>query len=718
ESCLFQTFECFLLCTKAGGLGINLTAADYVIIYDCDWNPQNDLQAQARCHSIGQQKMVKVYRLLCRNTYEREMFDKASLKLGLDKAVLQSMNTAQGGKEINNKPLSKKEIEDLLKKGAYGSIMEEDSAADKFCEEDIDQILERRTQIITPVDSSGIRTDIDIDDSDFWKKWAKKADIDTAERGDKNELVISEPQRRTQIKRYGHDEAVMDMSNLESSSGDEDNEDNDTTIGVGRGRGNRKHKKLKKLKQKYFPEDFVIKEEEVTYGAWPRSECFKVERGLLTEGWKESDVEDVARIIMLYCLRYYRGDDKISSFIWDLITPVENGESAVPRNHLGLHSPVPRGGRRKMKLKMKETRLLSQTSSEPTEMDHWSRHDKYDGDIFLESNYRKHLARHANKVLFRVRMLYYIKHEILGDLVHHISDGQNASALPIYPPHCDQAPAPCDPALIFLARCGPPTHTVEEKELGKLSDDGDGSETTAAPGPDDLPSEPATPNPSVSGEEGGQTASDEDPNKPQWPSMQDFNSRLRRVITSYQRNFKKEELKLAQKAKKVERTEKYERIVRERERQRMEVNQKKWSRREEQDLYKTVSTYGVDFDRQKNRFEWTKFRTMSRLEKKFDDTMTEYYKAFVAMCKRVCCMKLTEEEECTELYVEPLPEDKARRTMERINLLSKIREEILPHPQLDERLRLCQVSAGGCPVVVCSAGSKAPQRGRVGGRVA
>ena len=88
----------FLLCTRAGGLGINLTAADTVIIYDSDWNPQNDLQAQARCHRIGQQKAVKIYRLITRNTYEREMFDKASKKLGLDKAVLQSINT----KETNN----------------------------------------------------------------------------------------------------------------------------------------------------------------------------------------------------------------------------------------------------------------------------------------------------------------------------------------------------------------------------------------------------------------------------------------------------------------------------------------------------------------------------------------------------------------------------------------------------------------------------------------
>lgn len=74
--------------------------------------------------------------------------------------------------------------------------MEEDNAGDKFCEEDIDQILERRTQVITlesekgstfskaSFASSGIRQDIDIDDPDFWKKWAKKAEIDTAERDD------------------------------------------------------------------------------------------------------------------------------------------------------------------------------------------------------------------------------------------------------------------------------------------------------------------------------------------------------------------------------------------------------------------------------------------------------------------------------------------------------------------------------------------------------
>ena len=52
-----------------------------MIIYDPDWNPQNDVQAQARCHRIGQTKAVRVYRLLCRKAYEGFMFARASRKL-------------------------------------------------------------------------------------------------------------------------------------------------------------------------------------------------------------------------------------------------------------------------------------------------------------------------------------------------------------------------------------------------------------------------------------------------------------------------------------------------------------------------------------------------------------------------------------------------------------------------------------------------------------
>ncbi|KAJ3052835.1 Chromodomain helicase DNA binding protein, partial [Quaeritorhiza haematococci] len=115
----------FLLCTRAGGVGINLTVADTVIIFDSDWNPQNDLQAQSRCHRIGQTKPVQIYRLITRNTYEREMFDRASMKLGLDRAILQRMDAQsigedgygdKGGKGAPSS-YSKQEVEDLLRKG-------------------------------------------------------------------------------------------------------------------------------------------------------------------------------------------------------------------------------------------------------------------------------------------------------------------------------------------------------------------------------------------------------------------------------------------------------------------------------------------------------------------------------------------------------------------------------------------------------------------------
>ena len=88
---LFHRLNIFEYLASLLYLGINLTAADTCIIYDSDWNPQNDLQAQARCHRIGQTKSVKVYRLLSRKSYEMQMFHMSSLKMGLDQAVLQGI---------------------------------------------------------------------------------------------------------------------------------------------------------------------------------------------------------------------------------------------------------------------------------------------------------------------------------------------------------------------------------------------------------------------------------------------------------------------------------------------------------------------------------------------------------------------------------------------------------------------------------------------------
>lgn len=70
----------FLLSTRAGGLGINLTAADTVIFYDHDWNPSNDAQAMDRAHRLGQTRQVTVYRLITKGTIDERIVQLARVK--------------------------------------------------------------------------------------------------------------------------------------------------------------------------------------------------------------------------------------------------------------------------------------------------------------------------------------------------------------------------------------------------------------------------------------------------------------------------------------------------------------------------------------------------------------------------------------------------------------------------------------------------------------
>lgn len=79
----------FLLSTRAGGQGINLAKADTVVLFDSDWNPQQDLQAQDRAHRIGQTRPVIVYRLATKGTVEQTLLEKADGKRRLEKLVVQ-----------------------------------------------------------------------------------------------------------------------------------------------------------------------------------------------------------------------------------------------------------------------------------------------------------------------------------------------------------------------------------------------------------------------------------------------------------------------------------------------------------------------------------------------------------------------------------------------------------------------------------------------------
>lgn len=80
----------FLLSTRAGGLGLNLQSADTVIIFDSDWNPHQDLQAQDRAHRIGQTKEVRIFRFITIESVEEYIFERAQHKLSLDGKIIQA----------------------------------------------------------------------------------------------------------------------------------------------------------------------------------------------------------------------------------------------------------------------------------------------------------------------------------------------------------------------------------------------------------------------------------------------------------------------------------------------------------------------------------------------------------------------------------------------------------------------------------------------------
>ena len=122
----------FLLGTRAGGVGINLTAADTCIIFDPYWNPQNDVQAQARCHRIGQTKQVRVYRLVTRDTYEMALYERANRKLGLEHALIKhgsyggaAIDADGSGEGKGDAAFKTSEIEQLIKLGEQKLFTEE-----------------------------------------------------------------------------------------------------------------------------------------------------------------------------------------------------------------------------------------------------------------------------------------------------------------------------------------------------------------------------------------------------------------------------------------------------------------------------------------------------------------------------------------------------------------------------------------------------------------
>ncbi|RCN45911.1 hypothetical protein ANCCAN_08076, partial [Ancylostoma caninum] len=654
----------FLLCTRAGGLGINLTAADTVIIFDSDWNPQNDLQAQARCHRIGQTKMVKVYRLVTANTYEREMFDKASLKLGLDKAVLQSTTALKE----SSTSLSKKDVEELLKKGAYGSIMDENvDEGSKFSEEDIETILQRRTTTITlePGQKGSLFAkaafnsthnrgdDIDIDDPNFWTKWAEKAQVDIEKATatpDGRDLIMQEPRKRT--KRHvllvesgilrAVDEGVIAASKIIRSrkaktlmvamrwerAGRElvgsiyefslAQKLNAYVIGANSQSTGRKRRRGDDEDGDYVnyrPDEL----------AFNKSEYFKVEKVLASWGWgrwaemkksgelevSEMDIAHMARTLLLHCVREYRGDERIRQTVWQMIAPqgAKNAKEAK-----GSQSIYHQG---------------------------WAALPEFNPPNFaLDASFQRHVHRHANKLLVKIDQLRHLQKTIIGGKAAEIEAGGNWSSIDItvptlVEPMCDGWDADCDKCLLI----GIYKHGLDNIEAIRADEALCFHTKTGLP--------------------------------ETFPGAGEVAARFRRLIAVSQRNI----------------TDPVYEKLREK--------KCRWSRREEQEYMRVLRSFGMkDKRNDPTMIDWDAFRAFSPLlERKSDEEMQEHLYCILAMCTKAQGGELSALDTKRALSVDAMTSRKAQKLMNRLHLTRKVHALAAGLDKVTPMLKLCSAEA-------------------------
>ncbi|KAL8276276.1 hypothetical protein RQP46_011304 [Phenoliferia psychrophenolica] len=122
----FNPYQIYLISTRAGGLGINLTAATNVVLVDQDWNPQVDIQAISRAHRIGQTKVVQVYRLVCQDSVEEQALTRLRKKLYLSAKVMGGMHNATSTRpadeEVDGAPAVPEKSEDDAPRMTRGEL--------------------------------------------------------------------------------------------------------------------------------------------------------------------------------------------------------------------------------------------------------------------------------------------------------------------------------------------------------------------------------------------------------------------------------------------------------------------------------------------------------------------------------------------------------------------------------------------------------------------
>ncbi|GAC97069.1 ATP dependent chromatin remodeling factor [Pseudozyma hubeiensis SY62] len=157
----------FILSTRAGGLGLNLQSADTVIIYDSDWNPHQDLQAQDRAHRIGQKMEVRILRLVTEKSVEETILARAQDKLEIEGKVIQA------GKFDNQATADEREL--LLRAMLEADNDDEDDDDGDFNDDELNQLLARGEHEVPIFEQ--IDRERQASDAEFWKSLGYKGKL-------------------------------------------------------------------------------------------------------------------------------------------------------------------------------------------------------------------------------------------------------------------------------------------------------------------------------------------------------------------------------------------------------------------------------------------------------------------------------------------------------------------------------------------------------------
>lgn len=177
---------CFILSTRSGGLGINLTGADTVIFYDSDWNPAMDAQAQDRAHRIGQTREVHIYRLVCSSTIEENMLAKARQKQHLDHLVMTE------GKFSEQSLLSSRGLQAVLLGASTGACMDFDESGSEMRRADVEAAMAAVEDAEDATALNEVRTELQHETEEFSDNLIERREDDDEVAIEKNDAADGE----------------------------------------------------------------------------------------------------------------------------------------------------------------------------------------------------------------------------------------------------------------------------------------------------------------------------------------------------------------------------------------------------------------------------------------------------------------------------------------------------------------------------------------------